>query len=832
MKRIVAMLVLIAAGVTVFAQPSDWYVGKTIKNIRFDGLVLVEPKEVEPIIAEFKGKVFDDQLWASILARVYELDYFDTITPEAVPSDATNSTVIIVFKVTEKPAVAGVFVVGNSGLRTTEIIDSLTVKTRTIFNGSKLRLDEIALRRLYQSKGFPDAKVSATSVARADGSIDVTITVDEGVQNIVEKIQFEGVTAVSASALKGELTIKEKGLFQAGQFSETKLDESRQKIEAFYKKRGYVDARVADVRRDATPSGKGGAMRLTLTFVIEEGRQYTFGGMSFTGNTLYTTEQLSAQIKLQPGAILNYERLMQDQARASDLYFADGYIFNGFKLVESRDELNGSIAYTMQIEERPQAHIEDVIFKGNTKTKEFVLKRLVSLEPGDIFSKTKVLESLKNLYNTQFFSSIVPSYEQGSKDMSVDLIVSVEEQSTASIQFGLTYTPSATAGSFPITGLVNWSDINFLGNGQTVALKTNLALDSQDMTFSFSDDWLFGKRWSGAIDFSFKHAALRAPQLAGGVSYDDPLPYPYPYGSYDAYVAAGKVVPDEYLMKYDTWTFSLGYSSGYRFNTPFGTLGLIPGMLHELGMKTYDSSIYQPLDSTIADNLDKFLISNTLYGRVYLNNLNLWYDPSSGYYASQKLGLTGWFDGEINHFLRSDTRLDGFVTLFNVPVTDSWSFKGVLGAHTKFSTLFKEPWRTELVASDSKKLAIDGTFVGRGWAELASTYGTTLWDNWIEYRMPLVTNVLALDGFLSAALLGTSDGFLNINDYVAGTPSYNSGMSLENFAYSAGFGLRFLILQFPFRIYFAKLFAFDNNSGFKSASTDWKFVLSVTTNLD
>lgn len=829
MKRIVATLVLIAAGATVFAQSADWYVGKTIKNIRFDGLVIVTPKDVESITAEFKGKVFDDQLWASILARVYELDYFDTITPEAVPSDATNSGVIIVFKVKEKPAVAGVFVVGNSGLRTTEIIDSLTVKTKTIFNESKLRLDEIALRRLYQSKGFPDAKVSASSATRTDGSIDVTFTVNEGVQNIVEKIQFEGVNAVSQSALKGELTIKEKGLFQAGQFSETKLDESKQKLEAFYKKRGYIDARVADVRRDATPTGKGGAMRLTLTFVIEEGRQYTFGGMSFTGNTLFTTEQLAAQIKLQPGSILNYERLMQDQSRASDLYFADGYIFNGFKLVESRDELNGSIAYTLQIEERPQAHIEDVIFKGNTKTKEFVLKRLVALEPGDVFSKTKVLESLKNLYNTQFFSSIVPSYEQGSKDLSVDLIVTVEEQSTASIQFGLTYTPSATAGSFPITGLVNWSDINFLGNGQTVALKTNLALDSQDMTFSFSDDWLFGKRWSGGIDFSFKHAALKAPQLAGGT---DPLFFPKPYVSYDDYVAAGKVVPDEYLMKYDTWTFSLGYSSGYRFITPFGTLGLVPGILHELGMKTYDSDIYQPLDSTIAENLDKFLFSNTLYGRVYLNNLNLWYDPSSGYYASQKLGLTGWFNGEINHFVRSDTRLDGFVTLFDVPVTDSWSFKGVLGAHTKFSTLFSEPWRQEIVASDSKKLAIDGTFVGRGWAELSSFYGTTLWDNWIEYRMPLVTNVLALDGFLSAALLGTSDGYLNINDYVAGTTSYDSGMSLENFAYSAGFGLRFIILQFPFRIYFAKLFAFDNGSGFKSASADWKFVLSVTTNLD
>ncbi|MBN2874766.1 MAG: outer membrane protein assembly factor BamA [Spirochaetales bacterium] len=840
MKRIVAMLVLAATGALAFAQPAaPWYVGKSIKDIRFQGLVVVETGDLAPIVREYKGKTFSDELWASLLARVYELDYFDDVQPEAVPSDAAFSSVIILFKVKEKPAVVTVSVDGNAGLRTQEILDSLTVKTQTIYNISRIRLDEIALRRLYQSKGFPDVKVSSEGIQRSDGGYDVVFTVVEGIQNIVDSIQFEGVEAVSASTLKGELTLKEKGLFQPGQFTETKLDESRQAVEAYYRKRGYVDAKVVDVRRETRVSEKGDAMGLSLTLVIAEGRRYTFGGLGFDGNKLYPAEELSGLVRSRAGDVLDYEKLMQDQSRVADLYFENGYIFNGFKLGETRNEEAGSISYVMSIEERPQAHIEDVVFRGNTKTKDYVLRRLVPLESGDVFSKTKVLEALRNLYNTQYFSSIVPEYEQGSKDLFVDLVIDVEEQSTASIQFGLTYTPSASAGSFPIIGLVNWSDINFLGNGQTLALKTNLALDSQDLTFSFSDDWLFGKRLSGAVDFSFEHQSLQAAQDSSGVifDYDDPTRAPDPYDSYEDYLAAGKIVPDAYQMNYDTWTFSLGYSSGYRFDTKAGTIGFVPGIKHELERKTYDASLYRPYDQSIAQNLDAWLMSNTIYGRAYLNNLDLWYDPSRGYYASQRLGLTGWFGSEINYYVRTDTRADAFVTLFDVPVTEGWAFKGVLGAHSKFSALLNQPWRDGITASDPSMLAIDGTFVGRGWSSLSSYYGTALWDNWLELRVPTVPGILSVDGFLSGAMLATEDGLLDVPGIEAGTGAYEAGTSvldlgLDNFAFSVGAGLRFIILQFPFRIYFAKKFVFDDATGFEWTNDDWQFVLSVTTSLD
>ena len=88
MKRILAITLLIAVGATVFGQSdTEWYIGKKIKDIRFDGLVVVTSKDVESVVKEYKNKNFTDELWTALLAKVYEFDFFESIEPEAVPAE-------------------------------------------------------------------------------------------------------------------------------------------------------------------------------------------------------------------------------------------------------------------------------------------------------------------------------------------------------------------------------------------------------------------------------------------------------------------------------------------------------------------------------------------------------------------------------------------------------------------------------------------------------------------------------------------------------------------------------------------------------------------------
>ncbi len=822
MKRLplflAAVLVLAFAA---FAEevPEDWFWGKPIAGVQWDGVKRADRRELDGAMRPFLGKAFTEELWVELQARVYELDWFEpeTIRSAAFPADEGRSKVVIKFTVVEKPAVDAVRVVGNAGLRSADILDAVKTKTGDIYNASKVKIDELAVRRLYLEKGYPDAQVSSSTQSSPSGGVTVLFSVVEGSQVAVKEIRFTGNVAFSSQTLKSKLSLKEAGLFQAGAFQDLKLEEDRQKIAAYYRERGYVDADVVDVLRETLRDEKAGKNWLILTFAIKEGRQWGYGGMSFEGNKVFSTEKLSSLVYQKPGSVLNATKLQQDKARIADLYYENGYIFNNIDLVERRDEERFVISYTIRIVERDRAHIESISFKGLKKTKEHVVARELPLEVGDIFSKAKIIEGLRSLYNTQYFSAIEPEMLPGSAENLMDLVLNFEEQSTADIQFGVTLSGLGVPGNFPISGLIKWNDKNFLGNGQTFGVEFNASPTTQDLSFSFLDKWLFGKRISGGLDLSFVHKRLSIAQDILGPTFDvADYGVPDPYTSYEEYVNAGKTVDDAYKMPYDTWDFTLGFSGGYTMRTDIGDLGLGLGVSTTIGTVSYDASLYRPYDKGVRDALDVWGVGNKLIGRIYLNKLDLWYNPSRGYYASERFTFAGIFPGETQSYLKTDTRLEGYATLFNIPVFEGWNWKWVLGAHSAFSAILPKPGDALATVKLADDLRIDGTFVGRGWRSLYdSTDGRTLWDNWLELRMPIFDQFLWLDGFFDAVALRTEGGMLIPTSAATDNGTSFSDLAWKHFAFSAGFGFRFTIPQFPFRFYFAKRFTFDG------ASIDW-----------
>lgn len=846
MKRLLlSVLIAVLGTATVWSQQSsDWFINKPIRAIRFDGLQNVQSKDVEPIIRQYRNQLFTEELWVRMLAAVYGLDFFTDIAPEAQPGDPQNQSVIIVFKVVERPAVGKILIEGNQGIRNTEIQELLSIKVDQIFNQSELRLDEIAIRRLYMEKGYPE--ISVRSRHEIDNnSVVVTFTISEGTRVTLDSVKFEGIAAVSASALKGAMKLKERGLFQQGAFSEAQLQADRESIEYLYKTRGYLDAAITDIRREQELDERAGTQRLSLTFVISEGQRYLYNGVSFRGNRIFDTATLEAFFKLRPGSVFNLDRFLAAKSQFEDLYYENGYIFNEITVDEQRDTERGLIAFTFNITERDRAHIENIQVRGNTKTLEHVVLREIPLEPGDVFSKAKVLDAMRNLYGLQFFSSIQPELLQGSQDLLMELVFNVQEQSTAEIQFGVSLSGlSGSANSLPISGLLKWNEKNFMGRGQALNVDMNIAADTQSLSFGFTERWLLNRRWSSGIDLSFRHSTSYTPQDSVGpiFDYSDPARVPDPYNSMEEYLAANKVVPSNYYMTYDTWSLSLGLNTGYVFKTRFGDIGLGGGYSISLNNKTYNDAIYRPFEPAIRQNLNRWLPSNQLFGRVYYNKLDIWYDPSAGFYGSQRLTLTGFSPGELERSVRSDTRLEAYATLINTPLSfipalETYNYKLVLGLHSSLGWLL--PWFDNQLAT-SNSLRIDGNFLGRGWSNspVSMQTGTALWSNWLELRWPVVPGVLSLDSFLDAAVLSGSQGQLFNIDGLANSASGTSAVSdgsiflprANNFAFSFGAGLRFTIQQFPFRLYFAKPFYFDSVSqSLKFLNPEkWEFVLSIS----
>ncbi|MDR2048233.1 MAG: BamA/TamA family outer membrane protein, partial [Treponema sp.] len=541
---------------------------------------------------------------------------------------------------------------------------------------------------------------------------------------------------------------------------------------------------------------------MTITYRVYEGRTYTFAGISFEGNDIFSTEELQKQVRSDSGDLVNASRVEADLQRIADLYYENGYIFNTINREELRNPEAGTIAFKISIVERGRAHIENIIIRGNEKTKDFVILREIPLEAGDVFSKTKVMEGMRNLYNLQYFSTVIPDTPPGSTDNLMDLVVTVEEQSTTEVQFGLTFSGSSDPDDFPVSGILSLTDRNFFGYGSQLKGELIASPSSQSLSLQYSQRWLKEIPLSWGVDLTLSHASRSTAMnngITGPVFYgDEDYAYPDGFDNYEDYYESSKIPDDEYLMEYEQWYISLGLSSTYRWSTPLGVLGTGGGVRAGLVNNSFDD-LLRPFDPVIRERNGRWTPLNSLWTLVYLDRRDLVYDPSSGYYASQRFGFYGLFPIEQEHYIKSDTKAEYFLTLFDVPVTDKWSFKSVLALHSGLSFILPQFGMDKPVVEETNKLSIDGMFIGRGWYdERINSRGYALWENWLELRFPLVPNLLALDWFFDA-------------DVAKKTPEdFFNNLSVEDWRFSLGGGIRFTIPQFPFRFLVARRFKIVN----------------------
>ncbi|MCR5291201.1 MAG: outer membrane protein assembly factor BamA [Treponema sp.] len=488
----IVLLCISSFGVLAAQESDSWYINKTISSVKFDGLKSIKKSELDGVVSGFINKPFTDELFGNLLDRIYALDFFDDITPRAQHDPVKKDRVQIVFVVKEKPVVTRIVFSGNRKVRNSELRDVISVKVDDIFVSTKVLIDERAIRDKYLEKGYMDIKVSSSTELK-DSGVVVTFTISEGFNTVVSAIDFSGNTLISSKTLKSKLKMKPAGVFNKGAFEEAKLETDKQNLVKYYMDSGYINATVVDVVRTVEKNEEKKRNEMTLTYVVQEGAQYTFDEIVFSGNTIFPTEQLNSLVKLHKGDIFNQTKYQESLMAVADLYYENGYTSNRFDPVVDKDADTNTVAVVVNIKENPRSHVEKVIVKGNTKTKENVILREIPLESGDVFSKAKVQTGLRNLYNLQYFSAIVPDIIQGSEENLVDLVVTVEEQSTISIEFGLTFSGVTDPDDLPFALYVKWQDSNIKGTGKSISASTTLATDNQSVTLGYNENWLMDK---------------------------------------------------------------------------------------------------------------------------------------------------------------------------------------------------------------------------------------------------------------------------------------------------------------------------------------------------
>lgn len=788
----------------VFAQDaSDWYYDKPIKSVLFEGLNTIKASDLEGITTSFIGKDFTDDSFADLLNRVYALDCFEDITPQAIPGDADKSSVTILFTVVEYPIISKISFVGNRQVRNGELKEAISIKEKDVFNEGKVLLDERAIRNSYLEKGFTNATVTSSFEIKPDG-VYVTFKMDEGKPTVISKIKFQGNVVVAEKTLRKKLQLKEVGLIQKGAFQESMLETDKQAVLSYYKDRGYIDANVLDVLKETSFNEEKKRDEITLTFVVQEGSQYNFGGIKFSGNRIFTTEQLQDLVKIKTGSIFNYTKYQESMTAITDLYYENGYTSNQFYPVPEKDTNTKTVSFNVEIVENPRSHIESIVIRGNSITKEYVIRREIPFVEGDIFSKAKLMTSVRNLYNLQYFSTIIPEFLQGSEENLIDLVFNVEEQNTRTLEFGFVFNGVTTPDQFPISLNLKVQNSNMFGEGKTIGASTTLSADEQSVELNYGQNWLFGLPIMSSINASYAHTNNYSPR--------------------SVLLQNGTLNTENYYLNYESHDFSLGFSLGRRWTPDFAILTLTSGISGSLINNKYPSDLWIPSDSTIADYKDNLAPQNSLFAAFSVDARDINYDPSEGWFASQRLSWYGLIPGwEKEFYLRSDTKAEIYFKLIDKPIKENWGIKLVFMAYSGLT--FQWAPNERCSPGPTNRLYIDGLFNGRGWKVYNVKRGMAMWNNTFELRMPVVPGIIGIDFFCDISTIK--------NDLCT---FFRDFSNKDDWYFSWGPALRFLIPQFPIKLVFVNTFKITDNglacrNAFDKQTVDfwdgWRFTLSL-----
>lgn len=788
-KMLSVFFILFTSVFFVFAEDSEWYWNQPISKIDFVGLKNVKKSELSGLTSSYIGTLFTEDTYNDIIDRLYALDYFEDVSPYAKHDGKSENNVLLVFEVVEHPVIKEINLVGNTRIRNGELREQIKLKTSDVYVESKVLVDERIIRNYYMSKGYTTSKVTHT-VEKTDDGMIINFNINEGANTVIKEIAFSGNTIVSSRTLKSKLELKEIGFMRNGAYQPTTLEKDKQTVITYYREKGYADANVLDVKIESSFNESKSRNDLTLTFIIQEGFQYTYTGMTITGNEVFTTEELLPNAKLKVGSTYNETKFQEDLNTIQSVYYENGYMSNGFDITPIKDSDRHEISFNVTIKESSRSHIENIIIKGNSKTKDYVIRREIPIEPGDVFSREKIYTAMRSLMNLQYFSNVIPEPQQGSEANLVDLVWNVEEQSTKMLQFGMTVSGVTDPKQLPISLFFKIQDSNIFGEGKSISASLSLSNSEQSIGFNYGQNWIGNLPISLSQSLSISHES--ATSLVNFWAPDLTL---YQNG---------------YYYNYNGLSASLGTGLSRRFVYDYAILSLSAGLSNSLNNNIYDENLYVPVDTGVSTYANRWGITNYIYTGVSVDNRDVSYYPTKGWFTSQNFTWYGLIPGlEKEFFLRTDTKLEGYLKLMDIPFTDDYSLKLILSGYSGISVLFP----TASGITDSHKLYIDGMFNGRGWTEnYKVNKGHVLISNKLELRLPIVPGIIGVDAFFDAAAIKSS--FQDL-----------SSLSINDFYFSFGPGVRFLHPQFPLHLLFA--WKFKTTDGVPSFDTNpFEFVLS------
>ena len=808
------------------------YEGLTIKRIDVTGEVRLTK---EQIINNFPIKVnskFNRNDINEAIKKLFDTQLFNRV---AIDANRENDGVILNIIVAERFIIKDIDYNGNKRLSRTALNDAIKsiMKAGDPYIPQKLNEAVNAIITNYQDKGYLKAYVEP-KVMENDNTYEVFIKMNivEGNEVKVASIRFHGNTHFTANELKRQMSTKENGFLTLGKFNEFKFEDDKAKVVKYYADRGYYKAKVDDVKftyqwRDPQVKNE---QDLIIDIYIKEGDKYYFGDIDFKGNFIISSEAIERDIKSKKGSTYNYTYHMTDYQGIQNKYSERGYIFRQVIPVITVNEENKIVNIMYDIVENDKAHIENISFAGNTKTKDFVIQRYLDIKLGEVFNTAKIQRLQERLYNTQFFDTINVGVKPGTAEGLMELAINITEGKTAMISGGGGF---STSSGFKVFASVK--EINFLGRGLQLGLSGEFGETQKRLALNFAEPYLLNLPIYLGVDLSYFNEDVNTgyeigTKKFGGIEYSY-----YTRHGFEGIVTLGHYFADYYstfisldtiVQQYQQW-----HDQGANSDGPNYVLSDIKKYLtHRINRK--NGSFYR----WESDWFTTFILSYSLVR----DSRNDYLNPTRGSYLKgaidfyfghtqlMRLSATGFlavpagdwvsfaFYGEIGQIIGTPglkLKNDADVLYYLNP------FEDVRGWDTSGYTLFKQNRGLSTYNMIGNNNTIDSWSYGRAKVRFFA-----------ELRIPIVKRSFGFVTFFDAGQLWLPNSAgLSSDGYSDSYPSQFVGIKdifdPSQYIYSVGFGVRLTIPIFNIRFYIAKRFVYNKTDvgfgrGFKDFEGD------------
>jgi len=682
-------------------------------------------------ISSRAGDIYDAEQLRNDVKNVFKMGYFDDVRLRV---EDTAKGKAVIFDVKEKPVISQVTISGEDALKEDDIREVISVTPNTILNSLKIREAVDNIKSLYKSKGYYNTEVTPELSYPNVDQVNIVFTIEEGEKVFIKDIRFVGNESFKDSELRKVMGTKEKGwlsfITDSGVLKRDILEQDTAKITSFYHSHGYIEATVG--LPEITQEGEW----LYITIEISEGDRYRVGNIELTGDIIGSKEEVLSLLKIRNEEYLSRNILREDTLRLNDFYAENGYAFAEATPTVNMKREEKVVDISIDINKGDLVYINRITIKGNTRTRDKVIRRELLVREKSVFDSKALRRSHQRLQRLDFFEDVSITPEPSPDKTTMDLVVEVKEKPTGAFSIGAGYS-SVDSLMF----MAELSQNNFLGRGQRLALSGAVSSSSARYNLGFTEPHFYDTRLMMGIDlYNWERDYEDYTRDSTGFA----LRFGYPV--------------------WELWNSSFSY--GYD--------------------NTNLKNVSKYVDPSIKDTMDIHVTSYVTFNlsRDTRNNL---YTPNRGSENAIHTKYAGGILGGDSQF----TKVDGFT---------SWYFPGFFFEDTAFHFQLTagEVWENENGAlPDYEKFYLGGINSIRGFKtrsiavtstdpETGIEYdvgGRIMWFTNIEYHFPLIK----------------AGGLRGLVFYDAGNV-YKNEWDFDEIKKSVGAGVRWMSPMGPMRL--------------------------------